>query len=92
MRSLSGKDIEKIAKAVWELFSKFRVLQMIPSDSRTEFVNYPITKRVNLNDIEQHRISLYNNRNNGGKHLMDLASTTLILSEPAKPGDLPCTR
>ncbi len=81
LRCLSSKGMEKIAKAVWEVFSTFGVPKIIQSDNGTEFVNQLITELVTLNGIEQRTISPYNPRANGAVERVNGTVETMLKKE-----------
>ena len=65
LRTLKGKGMEGIAKALWKIMSLFGAPKIIQSDNGSDFVNQVVEELVKLNGIDHRTISAYNSRANG---------------------------
>lgn len=76
-----NKEMESVARALWEVLSIFKVPKIIQSDNGAEFVNKLIEELTKLNGIEHGTISPYNSRTNGAAERVNRTVETILLKE-----------
>jgi len=65
LRTLPSKDMEVVARKLWEVFCEYGTPRILQSDNGSEFVNRVIAVMTELYGIEQRLTTAYNPRANG---------------------------
>ena len=65
LRALKSKEMEEVARKLWEVFTDFGTPKILQSDNGLEFVNKVMTAVTTLYGIELRLSTAYNPRTNG---------------------------
>ena len=65
LRALKSKEMEEVARKLWEVFTDFGTPKILQSDNGLEFVNKVMTAMTTLYGIEPRLSAAYNPRTNG---------------------------
>ena len=65
LRPLENKNMECVARKLWEVFTDYGTPKILQSDNRAEFVNKIIDVFTILHEIEPRLSAAYNPRTNG---------------------------
>jgi len=65
LRTLKTKEMEEVARKLWEIFTDFGTPKILQSDRGLEFVNQVMTALTTLHGIESRLSAAYNPRTNG---------------------------
>ena len=65
LRPLKSKEMEVVARCLWEMFTDFGTPKILQSDNGLEFVNKVMTALTTLYGIEPRLSAAYNPRTNG---------------------------